>query len=154
MKYLRKSEFRSADLKLTTSAQLPRTESLDGLVCKFSRKYCFHPNLLSKLFRMDSPTGNDQSGSSAKEAETLPDATGAGGDDLDHSKRPSNDTGTEENSSTRNNTGDSAENPKSEEEKPSNIESSSMRSTDEDAAVNVNSESSAVSSFKKEVKTS
>ncbi|XP_073229532.1 uncharacterized protein [Porites lutea] len=92
---------------------------------------------------MDSPTGNDQSGSSAKEAETLPDATGAGGDDLDHSKRPSNDTGTEENSSTRDNTGDSAENPKSEEEKPSNVESSSMRSTDEDAAVNVNSESSA-----------
>ena len=101
---------------------------------------------------MDSPAGNDQSGSSAKEAETLPDVTG--GDDLDHSKRPSNDTGTEENSSTRNNTGDSAENPKSEEEKPSNVESSSMRSTDEDAAVDVNSESSAVSSFKKEVKTS
>ena len=88
---------------------------------------------------MDSPTGDDQSGSSSKGAETLPDATG--GDDL-----------------TSDNTRDSAENPKSEDEKPSDIaqieESSSMKSTDEDATDNVNSESSAVSSFKKEVKTS
>lgn len=105
---------------------------------------------------MDSPTGDDQSGSSSKGAETLPDA--AGGDDLDHGKRPSDDTGTDQTSLTSDKTRDSAENPKSEDEKPSDIaqieESSSMKSTDEDATDNVNSESSAVSSFKKEVKTS
>ena len=105
---------------------------------------------------MDSPTSNDPSDSSAKGAESLPDATG--GDDLDHDKRPSNDTGTDQTSLTSDNTRDSAENPKSEDEKPSDIakieESSSMKSTDEDATDNVNSESSAVSSFKKEVKTS
>ena len=102
---------------------------------------------------MDSPTDNDPSGSSAKRAESLPDATG--GDYLDHSKRPSDDTGTDQISSTSDNTRDSAENPKPEDEKPSDIakieESSSMKSTDGDATVNVNSESSAVSSFKKEV---
>lgn len=127
-----------------------------GLVCKFGRKYCIHLYLLLKLFGMDSPTGDDQSGSSAKGAETLPDATGR--DDLDHDKRPSDDTGTDQTSLTSDNTRDSAENPKSEDEKPSDIakieESSSMKSTDEDATDNVNSESSAVSSFKKEVKTS
>lgn len=105
---------------------------------------------------MDPPTGNDPSGSFAKGAESLPDATG--GDDQDHSKRPSDDTGTDQNSSTSDNTRDSAENPQSEDEKPSDIakieESSSMRSTNEDATDNVNSESSAVNSFKKEVKTS
>ncbi|KAM7442122.1 hypothetical protein ABFA07_008861 [Porites harrisoni] len=94
---------------------------------------------------MDSPTGNDPSGSSSKGAETLPDATG--GDDLDHDKRPSDDTGTDQTSLTSDNTRDSAENPKSEDEKPSDIakieESSSMRSTNEDATDNVNSESSA-----------
>ena len=122
----------------------------------FGRKYCFHPYLLLKLFGMDSPTGNDPSDSSAKGAETLPDATGD--DDPDHGKRPSADTGTDQTSLTSDNTRDSAENPKSEDEKPSDIakieESSSMKSTDEDATDNVNSESSAVSSFKKEVKTS
>ena len=108
---------------------------------------------------MDSPTDNDPSGSSAKRAESLPDATG--GDDLDHSKRPSDDTGTDQNSSTSGNTRDSAENPKSEDEKPSDNakteESFSMRGTNEDATVSVNSESSTVSSFcsfKKEVRTS
>lgn len=105
---------------------------------------------------MDSPTSNDPSDSSAKGAESLPDATG--GDDLDHSKRPFDDTGTDQNSSTSDNTRDSAENPTSEDENPSDIakikESSSMASTNEDATDNVNSESSAVSSFKKEGKTS
>ena len=164
MKNLRKSEFRSADLKLRferlwvdhfrSTSQNRRCTY--GLVCMFGRKYCFHPYLLLKLFGMDSPTGNDPSDSSAKGAETLPDATGR--DDLDHDKRPSDDTGTDQTSLTSDNTRDSAENPKSEDEKPSDIakieESSSMKSTDEDATDNVNSESSAVSSFKKEVKTS
>lgn len=104
---------------------------------------------------MDSPTGNDPSGSSAKGAEPLLDATG--GDDLDHSKGPSDDSGTDQHSSTSDNTRDSAENPKSEHEKLSDFakieESSSMRSTDEDATDKVNSESSAVRSSK-EMKTS